>query len=253
MVNGPANAAAGAQSRSWREQYSFIVVLVAILVVGALFVFVMSGPGLKNLFTDPEQVLTALTSVFAVIGTLVGTYFGIRASGQAREESANVATNALNAVAQPTVEVPTLDGLTLTEAENKLASAGLTLGGRKNAPSSEEMKDKIVEQNPTARVGVSRGTPVDVTIGTGLAAAPAPDTGVNTGARKVSVPNVSGQHLLQAVSSLQAVGLLVGSASTEKEHDEIEKGVVVGTEPPVGSEVKRGHQVTLIVSSGPRV
>ena len=72
--------------------------VTAIGAVVLIFVLSMVFFGLvRNLFTTPDQVIAALTTAFAVIGTLVGSYFGIKASGDARSgiEEARKDTQAL--------------------------------------------------------------------------------------------------------------------------------------------------------------
>jgi hypothetical protein len=78
--------------------YAFWLVVTAIGAVVLIFVLSMVFFGLvRNLFTTPDQVIAALTTAFAVIGTLVGSYFGIKASGDARSgiEEARKDTQAL--------------------------------------------------------------------------------------------------------------------------------------------------------------
>jgi len=61
------------QSRPW----GFWLVLAAIVLVAVVYSVTMFtiGPAIKT----PATALGAMTAAFAVIGTLVGTYFGIKA------------------------------------------------------------------------------------------------------------------------------------------------------------------------------
>ena len=54
------------------------------------------------LFDDPAQVIAALSLVFTVIATLVGTYFGIKATGDARDTVENIARQTTDAAATST-------------------------------------------------------------------------------------------------------------------------------------------------------
>ena len=46
--------------------------------------------GWRGVFKEDAQVVAALTSAFAVIGTLVGAYFGIKSSSDARDQVKDV-------------------------------------------------------------------------------------------------------------------------------------------------------------------
>ncbi len=55
---------------------------IPLLAVLIAFLAIMLSFG--SVFDDPNQVLAAFASLFGVIGTLVGTYFGVKASSDAR-------------------------------------------------------------------------------------------------------------------------------------------------------------------------
>lgn len=76
--------------------YAFYVValaLVLVSLVGSSTLLIFRG-----LFENATDVTTVLSSLFAVIGTLVGAYFGIKASGDANDK-ARRATDRANEVA----------------------------------------------------------------------------------------------------------------------------------------------------------
>ena len=64
---------------------AYRLVLTAILCVSAMFVVVMAIFGFLRVFDEATQVVAALSSAFAVIGTLGGAYFGIKSSSEARD------------------------------------------------------------------------------------------------------------------------------------------------------------------------
>lgn len=100
--------------------YAFWLVIVGIGAVTFVFVLSMIFFGLvrRDVFDSPDQVIAALTSLFGVVGTLVGTYFGIKASGdarsgleQARKDTHDLADKMLN---QVTTTEGTTSGTTTT-------------------------------------------------------------------------------------------------------------------------------------------
>lgn len=66
----------------------------------------------------------------------------------------------------------------------------------------------------------------------------------------VAVPDVAGQSIGQANAALAAAGLRVADEAQEVGSNEVAAGQVVGTEPPAGTTVQEGTEVTLQVSTG---
>ena len=77
------------QSSPW----AFYVVVVAFVCVTVVFLVVWLFPTPK-VFTQSSQVIAVLSSTFGIIGTLVGTYFGIKTTGDARDTVERVHANA---------------------------------------------------------------------------------------------------------------------------------------------------------------
>ena len=73
--------------------WAFYVVIVAFLCVTLVFLVVWLFPTPK-IFTQSSQVIAVLSSTFGIIGTLVGTYFGIKTTGDARDTLERVHANA---------------------------------------------------------------------------------------------------------------------------------------------------------------
>lgn len=68
--------------------------------------------------------------------------------------------------------------------------------------------------------------------------------------KNVTVPDVSDMTVEKAEKYLEDAGLEVASKTKEEENDEIEEGRVIETDPEANRTVKKGTEVTLIVSSG---
>lgn len=81
---------------AWRTeqvlQYgNFFVVTLGIMA--ALIGFIIAFPLLvSNVFREPTQVLALLSALFGTIVGLVGTYFGVKASSDAREGAERIAS-----------------------------------------------------------------------------------------------------------------------------------------------------------------
>jgi hypothetical protein len=81
-----------------------IVVLVALLAVsiGAIWVLAFY----KDVFTTATDVTTLLGSWFTVVGTLVGAYFGIKASSDATDKNLGAIQTAQNTTNQSLAKLP---------------------------------------------------------------------------------------------------------------------------------------------------
>ena len=72
---------------------------------------------------------------------------------------------------------------------------------------------------------------------------------VFTNPDNVQVPNVVGQELTTAKTSIEGAGLKVGNV-TEMEDDSVDKGKVIKTDPTAGTTRKEGTSIDVYVSSG---
>jgi hypothetical protein len=71
------------QERAGGELEFGHLIVVTLGIVSVLIVFLITMLFTADLFNEPAEVLAILTALFGVIGTLVGTYFGIKASSDA--------------------------------------------------------------------------------------------------------------------------------------------------------------------------
>lgn len=84
------------------------------------------------------------------------------------EDSQSVSEAVEETPAVPTIaEVPDLTGMTLSEAENQLAEAGLKLGAWNEITDYEVPAGRVVVQGPEAGEGVDPDTPVDLIVSAG--------------------------------------------------------------------------------------
>jgi eukaryotic-like serine/threonine-protein kinase len=67
---------------------------------------------------------------------------------------------------------------------------------------------------------------------------------------EVKIPDVSGKTPLQAEEMLRELGLTVASTDEEKPSEYVEEGLVIETKPGYNRSVKKGTEVTLVISKG---
>ncbi|MDD3392383.1 MAG: Stk1 family PASTA domain-containing Ser/Thr kinase [Bacilli bacterium] len=68
----------------------------------------------------------------------------------------------------------------------------------------------------------------------------------------VQIPDVSNLSVVEAESKLKKLGFEVNVETKSKSDNTIEEGNVIETSPIIGRTVKKGTEITLIVSSGPK-
>jgi serine/threonine-protein kinase len=74
------------------------------------------------------------------------------------------------------------------------------------------------------------------------------DIRVSVGAEPRTIPELRGAPREDAEAELNELGMAV--TVEEKFSDDVDAGLVLGTDPPAGEQVERGGPVTLIVSKG---
>lgn len=133
------------------------------------------------------------------------------------------------------VTVPDLTGKTVAQARTELAKKDLSV-----AQSGTELSDRwergiIVRQDPAARSRMRVTKVVGVV--------------TSSGSEKVTVPNLAGKSLDEALTMLQATGLLKGKL-TQVHTPRLPAGRVLDQKPEPGSVVERNLPVGLLLSQG---
>jgi serine/threonine-protein kinase len=160
-------------------------------------------------------VLLAVILAFAVLAALAGWYLGI-----ARYTS-----------------TPAVLNLSEAAARVKLDRAGLSMDVQDKAFSETVAKGHVLSTDPDPGERVRE----DGTVG----------AVISLGPERHKVPDVRGQLLDDAQQALADAKLEYGEA-IERFHPKIAKGKAIGTDPEVGSRLRRNTAVDVIVSKGPR-
>jgi len=131
------------------------------------------------------------------------------------------------------VTVPSIVGMSLTDAGNALDGAGLTVGNRTGAFSDKD-PGTVLQQNPDAGRQARKGDSVDVT--------------VSQGQQKAVVPDVVGQAEADAAATLANYGFRVNRI--HELHPGVAKGVVFDQDPKANTEAPSGSVVNIFISQG---
>lgn len=131
-----------------------------------------------------------------------------------------------------TVQVPSVVGESQSNAVATLANDGLKSSITKKT--SSESSGTVLSENPTAGTTVKKGDTVSLV--------------VSSGPQQVKVPNVVGQPVAQAESSLIGAGFQV---STNYVNNSAKVGTVISQTPAGSTQAAKGSTVSVDVSNGP--
>lgn len=132
------------------------------------------------------------------------------------------------------VDVPDITNRTLEEAQEILGEKKLKW--RLLPVESDETPNTVLEQDPEAGSSVEEYSRVTIKY--------------SKGSSGVTIPDLVKYTKDNAIRKLQSLGLTVSSTVTQYS-DTVNEGLVCGTDPVVGSSVKSGSSVKLIISKGP--
>jgi beta-lactam-binding protein with PASTA domain len=133
------------------------------------------------------------------------------------------------------VDVPSLTGLPLVEAEAALSEVGLSLRQVGSVYDAEILEGRVVKQEPIAGSAVRKARSVSVLLSKG------PDV--------ATVPELQGESLRHARMILSRVGLGQGSVARTFS-TQVASDYVIGTDPPAGTSLLKGSAVSILVSLG---
>ncbi|MFE1862387.1 Stk1 family PASTA domain-containing Ser/Thr kinase [Streptomyces anandii] len=132
-------------------------------------------------------------------------------------------------------KVPPLLAKTEAQARDRLRAAGLDVKGVKHAYSDTVARGTVISTDPTAGARIRSNDSVTLTVSDG------PET--------VKVPDLQGRPLDQARDLLRKAGLEPGMVNRAFSAD-VDRGSVIDTDPPSGTERHAGSAIALTVSKG---
>ncbi len=131
-------------------------------------------------------------------------------------------------------EVPTLRGVTLTQAEDVLAERNLLVGDVTRRFNERVAKGAVLSADPEPGTEVRRDSPVDLV--------------VSRGPKPIEITDFTGKSAEKATARFTDQGLLVDAS--EENSDTVGEGKVI-SQSPVDGTLTRGDTVELTVSKGP--
>ena len=137
----------------------------------------------------------------------------------------------------PKVVVPSVTGLSQAVATQAMTTVGLTLEISGEEFSETAAKDTVISTDPEPGGLVVEGGTVDAVI--------------SKGPERYAVPDVTGMSPAAAAEAITAAKLVAG-AQSEAFDDTVAAGSVAGTDPEIGTQVKPGTSISILISKGPK-
>ncbi|HYZ97769.1 MAG TPA: PASTA domain-containing protein, partial [Acidimicrobiales bacterium] len=229
------------------------LVLLLLILAGLLFLIVRS---LGTTDGDPE-----LVAVPNVVGqpvdearaTLEGVGFDVteeqeaseedqaglvlRTNPSANEEVAEGSEVTITVGAGPETDtVPDVRGQPADQASQTISDVGFVPNPQEQ-PSDDVEAGLVIETQPPAGSELALGETVTLL--------------VSTGPEALTVPDVAGMSENDAGNELTNAGFTGTIQSQPQASEDVEAGLVIGTDPGAGSEAAPDQTITLFVSSGP--
>jgi beta-lactam-binding protein with PASTA domain len=176
-----------------------------------------------------------LASIIASVITSVVVFFGLRELDRRGYLGQASATRpAATSAGGQAVEVPPLVGLRLEQGRELLKLRGLLISIAEEREDPTQAPGAILAQNPPANAPAASGGTVQVV----LARAPA----------GLVIPALTGMKPEEAARQLAGKGLTVGAPKAAVS-ETVAPGLVLGTEPPLGTPVQAGSSVVLVLAA----
>jgi serine/threonine-protein kinase len=134
-----------------------------------------------------------------------------------------------------TAEVPSVDGLTRSQARDRLRRLGFQIEERRESSDSVP-SGKAIRTSPPAQTTLKKGSQVILLISTGI--------------EQVEVPDVTGQQFEQASKALSDRGFKV--QRNDQVTDNEDPGTVLKQSPGANQKIDKGSAVTLAVAKAPQ-
>ena len=178
--------------------------------------------------------ILVLVIIVLIVIYIIGNFFGLIDFGFGKKKTPQ--ENQQTEQQSGKVEMISLKGMTVEEAEDALAEMGLKVQMSTETESEEYEPGQIISQDVAEGAMVEEGTVIHVTV----AAEPE--------AKEIEVPNVEGDSSETAMSTLEGKGFKV---SREFKYDSsVATGKVISQSPSAGSKAKEGDTITIYVSQG---
>lgn len=164
------------------------------------------------------------TSILAVIVVAIGSAFVY-----------DYVTHGHNFISRSQAKLPNVAGLPEDDARAKLEDAGFTVL-RSEEPSPKVRRGIVIRTDPASDSELPKKSTVTLI--------------VSSGKEIVEVPDVTHMNAEKAFEVLKDAGLKLNPTPREDASDDVKEGDIIEQTPVAGSQVSKGSEVTITISTG---
>jgi eukaryotic-like serine/threonine-protein kinase len=135
--------------------------------------------------------------------------------------------------------MPFVVGQPASQAQTTLKNEGLAVVIKDQNATAPTVNNTVLSQAPKKDTLVKKGDTVTLTVAK------------ITAVQMETVPSLAGQTQSQAQNTLKQNHLVLGTSPTQAYSNTQTAGLVISSEPPVGTQLPRNSVVNLVVSTGP--
>jgi len=136
---------------------------------------------------------------------------------------------------QEEVRVPDLTGQDIVSVIETITQQGLQLKVDRQEPHPTLPKDTVISQTPLPGSGIKKGRQVHIVI--------------SQGPSDMQTPKLIGENFRKADFMIRQAGFMPGDVSRVFS-DTVERDTVIAQDPAAGSQLDRGGNISILVSSG---
>ncbi len=138
-------------------------------------------------------------------------------------------------ISKPSVEVPDVSDMTVSQAEKTLEDEGFEVATKTKKKASDDIKEgKVIETDPEAGRTIKKGSKITLI--------------VSSGTKKIKIEDYTGENYYEVKAKLEAAGITVETETKDvAASEDAKENVVVGQDVEPGEKLGKGDTIILTI------
>ncbi len=138
-------------------------------------------------------------------------------------------------ISKPSVEVPDVSDMTVSQAERTLEDEGFVVANKTKKKASDDIKSgKVIETDPEAGRTIKKGSKITLI--------------VSSGSKKIKIEDYTGENYYEVKAKLEAAGITVETETKDvAKSDDTEENVVLDQDVEPGEKLGKGDTIVLTI------
>ncbi len=195
-----------------------------------------SGGGGRSPFSRQQLIVGGVALGAILLLVVIILVVSLSGGGNKDKSSSSLPSSSIS-ISPGSLTVPNFVGMVYADVVKGNSYANYTFATPTEEYNNDVPTGRIISQNPAAGTSWDGKSPLSFV--------------VSKGPKTEELPNLVGKKKEDAIAELTALGITY-KEEVSQEATDYEEGVVIRTNPPAGSQVKAGTEVTLYISSKPK-